>query len=153
MKSKFVLSKWRTLMGAALGVTMAANVGIASAASVNTTGLAVTDKTVKVGILHSLTGTMAISETGAQEAEKLAIKQINDMGGILGRKIEIIQEDGASDWPTFAEKSRKLLVKDKVAAVFGCWTSASRKAALPVFEKENGLLYYPTFYPPILFLC
>lgn len=118
----------------------------AHADKVNTTGLAVTDDTVKVGILHSLTGTMAISETGAQEAEKLAIKQINDMGGILGRKIEIIQEDGASDWPTFAEKSRKLLVKDKVAAVFGCWTSASRKAALPVFEKENGLLYYPTFY-------
>ena len=113
---------------------------------VNTTGIAVTDDTVTVGILHSLTGTMAISETGAQEAEKLAIKQINDMGGILGRKIEIIQEDGASDWPTFAEKSRKLLVKDKVAAVFGAWTSASRKAVLPVFEKENGLLYYPTFY-------
>ena len=113
---------------------------------VNTSGIAVTDDTVTVGILHSLTGTMAISETGAQEAEKLAIKQINDMGGILGRKIEIIQEDGASDWPTFAEKSRKLLVKDKVAAVFGAWTSASRKAVLPVFEKENGLLYYPTFY-------
>jgi len=113
---------------------------------INTTGIAVTDDTVTVGILHSLTGTMAISETGAQEAEKLAIKQINDMGGILGRKIEIIQEDGASDWPTFAEKSRKLLVKDKVAAVFGAWTSASRKAVLPVFEKENGLLYYPTFY-------
>ncbi|MGV6817090.1 MAG: urea ABC transporter substrate-binding protein [Thiotrichales bacterium] len=119
---------------------------IASADEVNTTGLAVTDDTVTVGILHSLTGTMAISETGAQEAEKLAIKQINDAGGVLGRKIEIIQEDGASDWPTFAEKSRKLLVNDKVAAVFGCWTSASRKAALPVFEKENGLLYYPTFY-------
>lgn len=117
-----------------------------AAEGVNTTGLAVTDDTVTVGILHSLTGTMAISETGAQEAEKLAIKQINDMGGILGRQIKIIQEDGASDWPTFAEKSRKLLVKDKVAAVFGCWTSASRKAALPVFEKENGLLYYPTFY-------
>lgn len=113
---------------------------------INTTGIAVTDDTVTVGILHSLTGTMAISETGAQEAEKLAIKQINDMGGILGRKIEIVQEDGASDWPTFAEKSRKLLVQDKVAAVFGAWTSASRKAVLPVFEKENGLLYYPTFY-------
>jgi urea transport system substrate-binding protein len=113
---------------------------------VNTTGLAVTDKTVKVGILHSLTGTMAISETGAQQAEKLAIEQINAMGGVLGRKIEYVQEDGASDWPTFAEKARKLLVQDKVAAVFGCWTSASRKAALPVFEKENGLLYYPTFY-------
>ena len=114
--------------------------------SVMTTGLAVTDTEVTVGILHSLTGTMAISETGAQEAEKLAIKQINETGGILGRQIKIIQEDGASDWPTFAEKSRKLLVKDKVAAVFGAWTSASRKAVLPVFEKENGLLYYPTFY-------
>ncbi|MDX1572979.1 MAG: urea ABC transporter substrate-binding protein [Methylophaga sp.] len=115
-------------------------------AEVNTTGLAVTDDTVKVGILHSLTGTMAISETGAQEAEKLAIKQINESGGILGRQIEIIQEDGASDWPTFAEKARKLLVNDNVAAVFGAWTSASRKAVLPVFEQQNGLLYYPTFY-------
>ena len=115
-------------------------------AEVNTTGLAVTDDTVTVGILHSVTGTMAISESGSVEAEKLAISQINDMGGVLGRKIEIIQEDGASDWPTFAEKAKKLLVKDKVAAVFGCWTSASRKAVLPVFEKENGMLYYPTFY-------
>src|SRR6201999_4109921 len=70
----------------------------------------------------------------------------NAQGGILGRKIRVIQEDGASDWPTFAEKSKKLLVNDSTAAVFGCWTSASRKAVLPVFEKENGLLYYPTFY-------
>ena len=115
-------------------------------AKVNTTGLAVTDTTVKVGILHSATGTMAISETGSIQAEKLAIEQINAAGGILGRKIEIIQEDGASDWPTFAEKAKKLLASDKVAAVMGCWTSASRKAALPVFEKENGLLFYPTFY-------
>ncbi|MGI3131987.1 urea ABC transporter substrate-binding protein [Halopseudomonas pachastrellae] len=115
-------------------------------AEVNTTGLAVTDDTVKVGILHSITGTMAISETGSVEAEMLAIEQINAMGGVLGRQIEIIQEDGASDWPTFAEKARKLLVQDSVAAVFGCWTSASRKAVLPVFEKENGMLYYPTFY-------
>ena len=130
----------------ALSIGQAGMISNAVADEVNTTGLAVTDDTVKVGILHSLTGTMAISETGAQEAEKLAIKQINEMGGVLGRQIEIIQEDGASDWPTFAEKSRKLLVNDKVAAVFGCWTSASRKAALPVFEKENGLLYYPTFY-------
>ena len=146
MKSKFALSKLGNVLGLALGLTMAVNMSASAASGVNTTGLAVTDKVVKVGILHSLTGTMAISETGAQEAEKLAIKQINDMGGILGRQIEVIQEDGASDWPTFAEKSRKLLVQDKVAAVFGCWTSASRKAALPVFEKENGLLYYPTFY-------
>ncbi|HYD33653.1 MAG TPA: urea ABC transporter substrate-binding protein [Methylophilaceae bacterium] len=115
-------------------------------AKVNTTNLAVTDKTVKVGILHSSTGTMAISETGSIQAEKLAIAQINAMGGVLGRKIEVIQEDGASDWPTFAEKSKKLLERDKVAAVFGCWTSASRKAVLPIFEKDNGLLFYPTFY-------
>ena len=115
-------------------------------ATVNTTKLAVTDTEVIVGQLHSATGTMAISETGSIQAERLAIDQINAMGGVLGRKIKIVQEDGASDWPTFAEKAKKLLVSDKVAAVFGCWTSASRKAVLPVFEKENGLLYYPTFY-------
>jgi len=115
-------------------------------AKVNTTGLAGTDTEVVVGQLHSATGTMAISEMGSIQAEQLAIEQINAMGGVLGRKIRIIQEDGASDWPTFAEKARKLLVNDKVAAVFGCWTSASRKAVLPIFEKENGLLYYPTFY-------
>ena len=115
-------------------------------AQVNTTRLAVTDSEVVVGQLHSSTGTMAISETGSIQAEQLAIDQINAAGGILGRKIRVIKEDGASDWPTFAEKSRKLLINDRVAAVFGCWTSASRKAVLPIFEKENGLLYYPTFY-------
>ena len=115
-------------------------------AQVNTTGLAVTDTEVTVGILHSVTGTMAISETGSMEAEKLAIEQINAQGGVLGRKIKFIQEDGASDWPTFAEKAKKLLVKDKCASVMGCWTSASRKAVLPVFEQYNGMLYYPTFY-------
>ena len=115
-------------------------------AEVNTTGLAVTDDTVTVGQLHSATGTMAISETGSIQAEQLAIDQINAMGGVLGRQIKVIKEDGASDWPTFAEKAKKLLVSDKVGTVFGCWTSASRKAVLPVFEKENGMLYYPTFY-------
>ena len=115
-------------------------------AQVNTTKLAVTDTEVTVGQLHSATGTMAISETGSIQAEQLAIDQINAMGGILGRKIKVIKEDGASDWPTFAEKSKKLLINDHCAAVFGCWTSASRKAVLPIFEKENGLLYYPTFY-------
>jgi urea transport system substrate-binding protein len=115
-------------------------------AQVNTTGLAVTDTEVTVGQLHSATGTMAISETGSIQAEQLAIEQINASGGVLGRKIKIIVEDGASDWPTFAEKAKKLLVNDKVASVMGCWTSASRKAVLPVFEKENGMLYYPTFY-------
>jgi len=136
---------------AALAMSLALALGNAGAedfptAKVNTTGLAVTDKTVTVGILHSATGTMAISETGSIQAEKLAIEQINAMGGVLGRKIEVIQEDGASDWPTFAEKSKKLLENDKVAAVMGCWTSASRKAVLPIFEKDNGLLFYPTFY-------
>lgn len=139
------------LLSLGLAAALATSVGGVNAADyptaeVNTTGLAVTDDVVTVGILHSVTGTMAISESGSVEAEKLAIKQINDMGGVLGRKIEVIQEDGASDWPTFAEKAKKLLVQDKVASVFGCWTSASRKAVLPVFEKENGMLYYPTFY-------
>jgi urea transport system substrate-binding protein len=148
MMSEFNRRKFLGKTAALLSAMVAAGFISTSAMAMEatTTGQAVTDTTVTVGILHSLTGTMAISETGAQEAEKLAIKQINESGGILGRQIEIIQEDGASDWPTFAEKSRKLLVQDKVAAVFGCWTSASRKAALPVFEQENGLLYYPTFY-------
>ncbi|HEX8325271.1 MAG TPA: urea ABC transporter substrate-binding protein [Tepidisphaeraceae bacterium] len=126
--------------------TVAALAPLSAFAQVNTTGLAVTDTEVTVGQLHSVTGTMAISETGSVWAEKLAIEQINASGGVLGRKIKIIQEDGASDWPTFAEKAKKLLIQDKVAAVFGCWTSASRKAVLPIFEKENGMLYYPTFY-------
>ncbi len=115
-------------------------------AQVNTTGLAVTDTEVVVGQLHSATGTMAISETGSIQAEQLAIEQINAAGGVLGRKIKVVQEDGASDWPTFAEKAKKLIQKDKVAAVMGCWTSASRKAVLPVFEQYNNMLYYPTFY-------
>lgn len=93
----------------------------AIASSVNSTGLAVTDDTVKVGILHSVTGTMAISETGSVQAEKLAIEQINAMGGVLGRKIEYIQEDGASDWPTFAEKSKNywLTIKSPLYLVAG----------------------------------
>ena len=140
----------QTLAGlplAAGGVFSSSNAfGKPATSAINTTGLAVTDDTVQVGILHSLTGTMAISETGSVEAERLAIEQINAMGGILGRQIEVIIEDGASDWPTFAQRARKLLRQDNVAAIMGCWTSASRKAVLPVLERENGLLYYPTFY-------
>lgn len=128
------------------GIPALSRAAAPATSAINTTGLAITDTEVTVGQLHSATGTMAISETGSIQSERLAIEQINAMGGILGRKIKIVQEDGASDWPTFAEKARKLLVSDKVATVFGCWTSASRKAVLPVFEKENGLLYYPTFY-------
>jgi urea transport system substrate-binding protein len=102
--------------------------------------------TVKVGIIHSLTGTMAMSEASMVDAEKLAIDEINASGGVLGKTIEPIIEDGASDWPTFAEKARKLLENDHVAATFGAYASASRKAVLPVFERNKGLLYYPAFY-------
>ncbi|WP_420873353.1 urea ABC transporter substrate-binding protein [Paenibacillus silvae] len=105
-----------------------------------------TSNTIKVGILHSLSGTMAISEVSVKDAEMLAIEEINAAGGVLGRQIEPVIEDGASDWPTFAEKAGKLLQQDKVAAVFGGWTSASRKAMLPVFEQNNGLLFYPVQY-------
>ena len=144
------LQRRRLLQGiGALGLTTLPGLAAAQTpptAKVNTTKLAVTDTEVVVGQLHSSTGTMAISETGSIQAEQLAIDQINAAGGVLGRKIRVIKEDGASDWPTFAEKAKKLLINDHVAAVFGCWTSASRKAVLPIFEKENGLLYYPTFY-------
>lgn len=101
---------------------------------------------VKVGILHSLSGTMAISEVSLRDAELMAIEEINAAGGVLGKKIEPVIEDGASDWPTYAEKARKLLQEDGVATVFGGWTSASRKAMLPVFEQNNGLLWYPVQY-------
>jgi len=102
--------------------------------------------TVKVGILHSLSGTMAISEVSLRNAEMMAIEEINAAGGVLGKQIEPIIEDGASDWPTFAEKAKKLLQSDEVVTVFGGWTSASRKAMLPVFEQNNGLLWYPVQY-------
>lgn len=101
---------------------------------------------VKVGILHSLSGTMSISEVAVKDAEMLAIEEINAKGGVLGRKIKPIVEDGASDWPTFADKAQKLLTVDKVVTVFGGWTSASRKAMKPVFEGNNGLLWYPVQY-------
>ncbi|MGF1491263.1 MAG: urea ABC transporter substrate-binding protein [Microcoleaceae cyanobacterium] len=102
--------------------------------------------TIKVGILHSLSGTMAISETTVVDAEKLAIKEINEAGGILGKQIEAVVEDGASDWDTFAEKAEKLIDQDQVAVVFGCWTSASRKKVLPVFEAKDHMLWYPVQY-------
>jgi len=101
---------------------------------------------IKVGILHSLSGTMSISEVSVKDAELLAIKEINAGGGVLGKQLQPIIEDGASDWPTFAEKARKLIQQDKVPVVFGCWTSASRKAVLPVFESLHGLLFYPVQY-------
>lgn len=109
-------------------------------------GLAHAQDTVKLGLLHSLSGTIAIAEASLVDAEKMAVEEINASGGILGRKIEIVLEDGASENSVFAEKARKLLERDKVAAIIGCYTSSSRKALLPVLAANNGLLYYPTYY-------
>lgn len=102
--------------------------------------------TVKVGILHSQSGTMAMAEKPMIEAAQMAIDEINEDGGVLGKQIEYVLEDGASDAAVFAEKATKLLTKDKVATIFGCWTSASRKAVLPVVEGNDGLLWYPVQY-------
>ncbi len=102
--------------------------------------------TIKVGILHSLSGTMAISETVLKDVTLMAIEEINAKGGVLGKKLEPVVVDPASNWPLFAEKARQLLTKDKVSVVFGCWTSVSRKSVLPVFEELNGLLFYPVQY-------
>ncbi len=103
-------------------------------------------KTVKVGVLHSLSGTMAISETVLKDVALMAFDEINAKGGVMGYKIEPVVVDPASNWPLFAEKARQLLTQDKVAATFGCWTSVSRKSVLPVYEELNGLLFYPVQY-------
>jgi urea transport system substrate-binding protein len=123
-----------------------------AAASALAAGLAFTapagaaDDTIKVGILHSLSGTMAISETTLKDTMLFLIDEQNKKGGLLGKKLEAVVVDPASDWPLFAEKARELIEKDKVAAVFGCWTSVSRKSVLPVFEELNSLLFYPVQY-------
>ena len=104
------------------------------------------DDTVKVGVLHSLSGTMAISETSLRDVLLFTFDEINKKGGVMGKKIEPVIVDGASNWPLFAEKAKQLLEEDKVAVTFGCWTSVSRKSVLPVFEKNNGLLFYPVQY-------
>jgi len=104
------------------------------------------DDTIKVGILHSLSGTMAISETTLKDVMLMLIKEQNDKGGLLGKKLEPVVVDPASDWPTFAEKARELISQDHVAVVFGCWTSASRKSVLPVFKELNSILFYPVQY-------
>ncbi|WMP18863.1 urea ABC transporter substrate-binding protein [Thiothrix lacustris] len=118
-------------MAAALGLS-----GLASAA----------DDTIKVGVLHSLSGTMAISETTLKDTMLMLIDEQNKKGGLLGKKLEAVVVDPASNWPLFAEKARDLIEKDKVAATFGCWTSVSRKSVLPVFEEKNSLLFYPVQY-------
>lgn len=104
------------------------------------------DDVIKVGVMHSLSGTMAISESTLSSTVQMLIDEQNKKGGVMGRKLEAVVVDPASDWPVFAEKSRELLSQDKVAVVFGCWTSVSRKAVLPVFEELNGLLFYPVQY-------
>jgi urea transport system substrate-binding protein len=124
-------------------LAMAASIAAIGAAS--SSALA-QQKAVKVGILHSLSGTMAISETVLKDVALMAIEEINASGGVMGAKIEPVVVDPASNWPLFAEKARQLLTQDKVAVTFGCWTSVSRKSVLPVFEELNGLLFYPVQY-------
>jgi urea transport system substrate-binding protein len=121
----------------ALGTALAALCGVPAAHAADT---------VKVGVLHSLSGTMAISETVLKDVALMTFDEINASGGVMGRKIEAVVVDPASNWPLFAEKARQLISQDKVAAVFGCWTSVSRKSVLPVFEELNGLLFYPVQY-------
>ncbi|MDQ3261399.1 MAG: urea ABC transporter substrate-binding protein [Burkholderiales bacterium] len=116
------------------------------AASLAFAGAARAADTIKVGVMHSLSGTMAISETVLKDVALMTFEEINAAGGVMGKKIEPVVVDPASNWPLFAEKARQLLTQDKVAAVFGCWTSVSRKSVLPVFEELNGLLYYPVQY-------
>jgi urea transport system substrate-binding protein len=101
---------------------------------------------IKIGVLHSLSGTMAISETALKDVALMTIDEINANGGVMGRKLEAVVVDPASNWPLFAEKARQLLTQDKVAVVFGCWTSVSRKSVLPVFKELNGLIFYPVQY-------
>jgi urea transport system substrate-binding protein len=101
---------------------------------------------IKVGVLHSLSGTMAISETTLKDTVLMMVDDINKKGGLLGRKVEAVVVDPASNWPLFAEKARELISKEKVDVVFGCWTSVSRKSVLPVFEELNSMLFYPVQY-------
>ena len=104
------------------------------------------EETVKVGVLHSLSGTMAISETSLRDVLLFTFDEINAKGGVMGKMIEPVVVDGASDWPLFAEKAEQLIVQDKVSVTFGCWTSVSRKSVLPVYEKYKSLLFYPVQY-------
>jgi len=118
----------------------------AVAAALGASSVYAQQKTVKIGVLHSLSGTMAISETVLKDVVLMAVDEINAKGGVMGAKIEPVVVDPASNWPLFAEKARQLISQDKVAVVFGCWTSVSRKSVLPVFEELNGLLFYPVQY-------
>lgn len=132
MKSKFNLKRL-TIVCLACGALFCGNVALAA-------------DTIKVGVLHSLSGTMAISESTLKDTVLMMIKEQNAKGGVMGKKLEPVVVDPASDWPLFAEKARQLLTQDKVAVIFGCWTSVSRKSVLPVVEELNGLLFYPVQY-------
>jgi len=130
------LTKWKSALAAtAFGLAATAGMGAVQAAD-----------TIKVGILHSLSGTMAISETTLKDAMLMLIDEQNKKGGLLGKKLEPVVVDPASDWPLFAEKARELISKEGVSVTFGCWTSVSRKSVLPVFEELNGMLFYPVQY-------
>ncbi|NUB29717.1 urea ABC transporter substrate-binding protein [Azospirillum brasilense] len=128
------------------GRTLAAAAGLAVTFAAGFAAPASAQDTIKVGILHSLSGTMAISETTLKDVMLMLIEEQNKKGGVLGKKLEPVVVDPASNWPLFAEKARELVSKDKVAAVFGCWTSVSRKSVLPVFEELNSILFYPVQY-------
>ena len=131
-----------------LKMTRRSLMALASAALVSgaMAGAAQAQETIKVGVLHSLSGTMAISETTLKDVMLMLIEEQNKKGGLLGKKLEAVVVDPASNWPLFAEKARELISKDKVAAVFGCWTSVSRKSVLPVFKELNSVLFYPVQY-------
>ena len=125
----------KSLTAVALGLAALGYSSIAAAAD-----------TIKVGVLHSLSGTMAISETVLKDTVLMAIDEINAKGGLLGKQLEPVVVDPASNWPLFAEKAKQLIGQDKVVVTFGCWTSVSRKSVLPVYEELNSLLFYPVQY-------
>ena len=129
---KFTMGKTAKVLGM---TALAAGISMANAAD-----------TIKVGVLHSLSGTMAISETTLKDTVLMMVEEQNEKGGLLGKKLEAVVVDPASNWPLFAEKARELLEKEKVDVIFGCWTSVSRKSVLPVIEELNGLMFY-LFYP------
>src|SRR3981081_2590349 len=124
---------------------LAATAGLVLGLAAFTTARAA-DDTIKVGVLHSLSGTMAISETTLKDTVLFLIDEQNKKGGVLGKKLEAVVVDPASNWPLFAEKARELITQNKVAVVFGCWTSVSRKSVLPVFKELNNILFYPVQY-------
>ena len=134
------------IRGSLAGIAHCCSAGLLAAGLLASLPARAEEDTIKVGILHSLSGTMAISETTLKDTMLFLIDEQNKKGGLLGKKLEPVVVDPASDWPLFAEKARELIEKDKVAAVFGCWTSVSRKSVLPVFEELNGLLFYPVQY-------